>query len=159
MFSRQSLRNVGFRVAGIPGTLAPATRGRLPFASFNGVEQPLFVSVHHHRGTLHQVLLRGLPTRDDRVQEDRVLIFDVGLRANDEDALPCVTVGVRLLQDVEQIAALDVKDEILEPDAPLLPELRVLRVVPGEAYITASAQAAIGKASLIVEEQQNWAEE
>jgi hypothetical protein len=37
-----------------------------------------------------------------------------------------------VLQDVEQVAALNVKDDILEPDAALLPELRVFGVVPGE---------------------------
>jgi hypothetical protein len=31
-----------------------------------------------------------------------------------------------MLQDVEQIAALDVVDDVLEPDAALRPELRVL---------------------------------
>jgi hypothetical protein len=32
-------------------------------------------------GLLTEVLLRGLPTRDDRLEEDRVLILDVRLRA------------------------------------------------------------------------------
>ena len=32
-------------------------------------------------GLLTEVFLRGLPARDDRFQEDRVLIFDVRLRA------------------------------------------------------------------------------
>src|SRR5437763_9310935 len=32
-------------------------------------------------GLLTEVLLRGLPTRDDRLQEDRVLVLDVRLRA------------------------------------------------------------------------------
>lgn len=51
---------------------------------------------------------------------------------NHEDALTAVTVWVRVLQDVEQVAALDVEDDVLEPDAALRPELRVLRVVPVE---------------------------
>jgi hypothetical protein len=46
--------------------------------------------------------------------------------------MPGVTAGVRVFQDVEQIAALDVEDDVLEPDAALRPELRVLRVVPVE---------------------------
>jgi hypothetical protein len=33
-----------------------------------------------------------------------------------------ITVGVRVFQDVEQVATLDVKDDILEPDAALLPD-------------------------------------
>jgi hypothetical protein len=37
-----------------------------------------------------------------------------------------------VFEDVEQIAALDVEDHVLEPDPALFPELRVLRVVPGE---------------------------
>jgi hypothetical protein len=55
---------------------------------------------------LTEVLLRGLPTRDDRVQEDRVLVLDerhevhVLVPQDDEDSLAGVTVGVRVLQDV-----------------------------------------------------------
>jgi hypothetical protein len=62
-----------------------------------------------------------------------VLVFDerhqvhVVLAPDDENALPGVTAGVRVLEDVEQIA-LDVEDDVLEPDAALRPELRVLRV-------------------------------
>jgi hypothetical protein len=37
-----------------------------------------------------------------------------------------------MFQDVEQIATLDVKDDVLESAAALRPELRVLRVVPVE---------------------------
>jgi hypothetical protein len=37
-----------------------------------------------------------------------------------------------MFQDVEHIASLDVEHHLLEPDAPLLLELRVLRVVPVE---------------------------
>ena len=39
-----------------------------------------------------------------------------------------------MLQDVEQVTALDVEDDVLEPDAALRPELRVLRVVPVEVF-------------------------
>src|SRR5882672_7753277 len=89
-------------------------------------------------GLLTEVLLRGLPTRDDRLEEDRVLILDerhqihVVLSSDDENALAAVTLGVRVLQDIEQVASLDVEDDFFEPDAALRPELRVLRVVPVE---------------------------
>jgi len=43
-----------------------------------------------------------------------------------------VAIGVRMFQDLEQVAALDVENDVLEPDAPIRLELRVLRVVPGE---------------------------
>jgi hypothetical protein len=36
-----------------------------------------------------------------------------------------------VLQDVEQVATLDVKNDAFEPDA-AAPELRVLRIVPDE---------------------------
>jgi hypothetical protein len=45
---------------------------------------------------------------------------------------PRVAVRVGVLQDVEQVAALDVEDDVLEANAALLPELRVLRVVLGK---------------------------
>ena len=54
------------------------------------------------------------------------------LALNDEDALEGVPVGVRVFQDVEQVATLNVEDDVLEPDAAVRSELRVLRVVPGE---------------------------
>src|SRR4029453_13658541 len=87
---------------------------------------------------LTEVLLRRLLARDDRLQEHRVLVFHerqqvhVVLAPDDEDALAGVTVGVRVFQDVEQVAALDMEDDFFEPDAALRPELRVLRVVPVE---------------------------
>jgi len=52
--------------------------------------------------------------------------------SDDENALAAVTLGVRVLQDIEQVASLDVEDDFFEPDAALRPELRVLRVVPVE---------------------------
>jgi hypothetical protein len=75
-----------------------------------------------------------------------VLILDerhqkhVVLASDDEDALAAVTLGVRVLQDVEQAASLDVEDDVLEPDAALLAELRVLRIVPVEVLLCRSAQ-------------------
>jgi hypothetical protein len=65
-------------------------------------------------GLLTEVLLRGLPTRDDRLQEDRVLVLDerhqvhILLASDDENTLPGVTVRVRVLEDVEQVPTLDV---------------------------------------------------
>ncbi len=57
-----------------------------------------------------------------------MLVLDEGyqvhivLTLDDEDALAGVTVGVRMLDDVEQVAALDVKDDVLESDAGVRPE-------------------------------------
>ena len=55
----------------------------------------------------------------------------VVLASDDEDPLAGVS-RVRVLQDVEQVATLDVEDDFLEPDVAIRLELRVLRVVPGE---------------------------
>ena len=61
------------------------------------------------------------------------------LALNDEDALAGVPVRVRVFQNVEQVAALDVEHDVLESDAALRPELRVLRVVPVEVLHQQSA--------------------
>jgi hypothetical protein len=37
-----------------------------------------------------------------------------------------------VFQDVEQVATLDMEDDVLEPDAALRPELCVLRIIPVE---------------------------
>jgi hypothetical protein len=72
-------------------------------------------------GLLTEVLLRGLPARDDRLQEHRMLVLDerhqvhVVLALDHEDALAGVPVGVRVFQDVEQVATLNVEDDVLEP--------------------------------------------
>ena len=60
------------------------------------------------------------------------MTLDAVLSSDDENALAAVTLGVRVLQDIEQVASLDVEDDVFEPDAALRPELRVLRVVPVE---------------------------
>jgi hypothetical protein len=57
---------------------------------------------------------------------------DVVLAPDDENALASVAIGIRMLKNVEQVATLDVEDDVLEPDAAVRPELRVLRVVPVE---------------------------
>ena len=46
---------------------------------------------------------------DERHQVHVVLALD------DEDALAGVPVGVRVFQDVEQVATLDMEDDVLEP--------------------------------------------
>ena len=45
-----------------------------------------------------------------------------------------------MFENVEQVAPLDVEDNVLEPDAALRPELRVLRAVPVEVLHCHSAQ-------------------
>ena len=59
----------------------------------------------------------------------------VVLALDDEDALAGVTLGVRVLQDVEQVVTVDVKNDVLVPDAAIRLELRVLRVVPSEVLL------------------------
>ena len=56
----------------------------------------------------------------------------VVLTPDDENALAGVMIGVRMLQDVEQVATLDVENDVLESDAALFPEVRVFRLVPRE---------------------------
>jgi hypothetical protein len=96
-------------------------------------------------GLLAEVLLRGLSARDDRLQEHRMLVLDerhqvhVVLALDDEDALAGVPVGVRVFQDIEQVTTLDVEDDVLEPDAAIRLELRVLRVVPRRSISLLSA--------------------
>jgi hypothetical protein len=63
---------------------------------------------------------------DERYQVHVVVALD------DEDTLTTVALGVRVFQNVEQITALNVEDDVLEPDAALFPEFRVLRLVPDE---------------------------
>jgi hypothetical protein len=56
----------------------------------------------------------------------------VVLVLDDEDAVAGVPVRVRVFQDVEQVATIDVEDDVFEPDAAIRLEVRVLRDVPGE---------------------------
>ena len=53
------------------------------------------------------------------VLDERHQVYVV-LALDDEDALAGVPVGIRVLEDVEQIAPLDVENDVLEPDAALL---------------------------------------
>src|SRR5258708_544349 len=138
MFSRRSLRNVALaeRAERARSRLPPAADFHSPRStdSSNSFSSASIFIV----GLLTEVLLRGLPTRNNRLQKDRVLVFNerhqahVIVASDEEDALAAVTLGVRVLQDVEQVATLDVEDNVLEPDAPVRPESRVLRVVPRE---------------------------
>ena len=63
-------------------------------------------------GLLTHVLRCGLPTRNDRLHENRLTVLDkrhevhVVLASDDEDALAGITVGVWMLQDVEQVTTL-----------------------------------------------------
>src|SRR5882762_2207437 len=156
MFSRRSFLNVAFAYP------EKRARSRLPppadfhsprsTDSSNSFSSASIFMV----GLLTEVLLRGLPAWDDRLQEHRVLVLDerhqvhVVLALDDEDALAGVAVGVRVFQDIEQVATLDVKDDVLEPDAAIRLELRVLRVVPGEVLhccqrsTTCAQQAHVG---------------
>jgi hypothetical protein len=45
----------------------------------------------------------------------------VVLASDDEDALAAVTLGVRVPQDIEQVASLDVEDDFFEPDPAVCP--------------------------------------
>src|SRR5215510_3309964 len=89
-------------------------------------------------GLLTEELLRGLPAWNDCLQENRVLVLDerhqvhIVLALNDENALACVTLRIRVLQNVEQVPTFDVEDDVLEPDAAVRLELRVLGIVPDE---------------------------
>ena len=74
----------------------------------------------------------------------------VVIALDNEDALAGVTVGVRVFENVEQVTALDMEHDVLEPDAPIRSELRVLAVVPSENFqagqrsIMCAQQAYIG---------------
>src|SRR5262245_22765851 len=138
MFSRRSFRNVAFAYREY------RARSRLPpFADFHSPRSTESSNSFSSASSfivwlLTEVLLCCFTTRNDRFQEDRLLVFDerhqvhVVLALDDEDALVAVTPGVRVLQDIEQVASLDVEDNVFESDAALRPELRVLRVVPVE---------------------------
>src|SRR4029450_14012443 len=111
MFSRRSLRNVAFAYREYRARLPPLADFHSPRStdSSNSFSSASIFIV----GLFTEVLVRGLPARDDCLQEDRVLIFDerhqihVVLAADAEDALAAVTRGVRVLQDIEQVASLD----------------------------------------------------
>ena len=60
----------------------------------------------------------------------------VGGPLNDEDASARVTIEVRVLQDVEQVAALDVEVDALAPDAALFLSFRVFRVSQAKYFTT-----------------------
>jgi hypothetical protein len=87
---------------------------------------------------------------NDRLLEHRLLIFDeqvhVVLALDDEDALAGVAIRIRMVQDVDQVTGLDVDDDVLGPDAALLPELRGLASSQSKSqskYFTSEDSAAV----------------
>src|SRR5258708_35739145 len=121
MFSRRSLRNVALaeREKRARSRLPPPADFHSPRStdSSNSFSSASIFMV----GLLTEVLLRGLPAWDDRLQEHRVLVLDerhqvhVVLALDDEDALAGVPVGVRAFQDVEQVATLNSKTTSSNP--------------------------------------------
>src|ERR1043166_4696457 len=87
---------------------------------------------------LAQVLLGGLSAGNDCFQEYRCLVLDerdevhVIVTSNDKDALTLVSVLIGMLDRIEQVTSLDMKDDFFEPNAALSFERLILRVVPGE---------------------------
>ena len=53
---------------------------------------------------------------------------------DNEDALAGVPVGVRVFEYVEHVTALDIKHDVLEPDATIRSERRVFGAVPREDF-------------------------
>jgi hypothetical protein len=122
----------GLGVASVASSLALAPPA--DFRSTDSSRSFSSASIFMVLGLLTKVLLRGLPARNDRLQEDRALVRDVRLRtkrygqtspkaqprkwrakagtapgthvvlASDDDTLAGVKVGVRVLEDVEQVA-------------------------------------------------------
>src|SRR3954471_3649679 len=105
MFSRRSFLNVAFasREKRARLRLPPPADFHSPRStdSSNSFSSASIFMV----GLLTEVLLRRLPARDDRLQEQRVLILHerhqvhVALALDDEDALTDVTAGVRVFQN------------------------------------------------------------
>jgi len=89
---------------------------------------------------LLQILLRGLPTRNDRLQDNQLVVFDEGhevdivVTLDDEDPLAAVSLLVRVFQDVEHVPLSEEEHDLFEPDAAVGPQLLVLRVIPGEIF-------------------------
>ena len=52
----------------------------------------------------------------------------------DDDSLPRIPVLVRVLDNIENIAAFDVKDDIFKRNAALRLQFLILRVVPREVF-------------------------
>ena len=87
---------------------------------------------------LARVLSRRLATRDNRFQKDEPLVSTNGtqihviITTDNEDPLAGVTPRVRVVKNIEQVATLDMKNDVFESDASLGLELVVLRLVPRE---------------------------
>ena len=70
----------GLGVAGVPGALALAALGGLPLAAVDRSSNSFSSASSFIVGLLTQVLLRRFPTRDDRLQEYRVLVSTNGTK-------------------------------------------------------------------------------
>jgi hypothetical protein len=70
----------GLGVARVANSIALPSAG-LPLTALDGLKRSFSSASSFMVGLLTEVLLRGLPARDDRLQEDRVLVLDVRLRA------------------------------------------------------------------------------
>src|SRR5215471_10134767 len=96
---------------------------------------------------LAKIPLRRLAARDDRLQEDELLVFNKGhkihivVATHHEESLTRIPLPIRVLDDVEHVAALDVEDHVLESDAALGFQLVVLRLIPGEVLHRSSSLA------------------
>jgi hypothetical protein len=72
---------------------------------------------------LLQVLPRGFPTRNNRLQCNQPVIFDEGhevdiiVTLDDEDPLTAVSLPVRVLQDVQHVPLSDEEHDLFESDA------------------------------------------
>ena len=82
------------------------------------------------------MLLRGLPTGNDRLQKDAILRFDKGheidvaLDSNLVDLLPGVAFLVRMVICFKDVTRLDVEDDFLERYSSLSFEKFILGRVP-----------------------------
>ena len=89
---------------------------------------------------LLQILLRGLPTRNDRLQDNQLVVFDewhevhVVVTLDDEDPLTAVSLLIRVFQDVQHVSLSDKEHDLFEPDAAVGLQPLVFRVVPGEVF-------------------------
>jgi hypothetical protein len=82
---------------------------------------------------LRQVLLCRLPTGNDRLQDDQLVVFDEGNEVHvvvtlyDEDPLTAVSFLVGVFKDVQRMSSFDEEDDFLEPDGSLGLQCLVLR--------------------------------
>ena len=72
------------RVSSVANRRALAGPGGLPLAALEGFEQLLSSASSFIVDLLTTIFLRGVPARDSRPQEDRVLVFDERPNANQQ---------------------------------------------------------------------------